>query len=585
MVLPEGTRDESRRRRSSRSGLTVLAGASIVIGVFAIGALTSPEPGTSTIPEAVPEPSSTTSTTVEPGPSLVDVATFDVTEIESGAPLAWELTLPLQFRRVISLVNHEGWLYVFADATPSWAERAGGLQAWRSVDGLEWKPLGTVIGRAVQIGEVTATGQGLVATSLSRTPNGLDIWISDDGVDWERQQLMQPDAAQNAYVFANAVYGDGEKLVITAALEFDIRALLERQLRETGVDVDLSRNHGWGAEETADGVRFTIYGPLGIVIHQATASELGMSAAEAQLAVSGFSQSSETLVWVSTSDGDWIESSIQGSPWVNDMAATPDGELLAFGFGTRGPTVWRSRDGISWVESGLVLSPRSAQLWGNRLIGPSDSSAWVMISEDGASWEHTSLHEHFPAPISWQVQELVAGDSGVAAVVEGWAQTTLVGPERPDSPTITRKGVTLTMDFDRGEFEVDTGDDTHAWGMFRGSLVPEGMNVDLVAGTVGFSDPGTGKPLIEVTFEDLEGAEQEYWLGKFDERSFTAFAYSPDGETWSVQDAHDIFGEDPGVSHVAMTPDRMVAVVERLAGTLRPDGPMPTSEVWTAPIP
>lgn len=583
MVLPEGTRDENRRPHSSRSGLIVLAGATVAIGVVAIGALTSPDPAPPTVPVAVP--GATTSTTIERPSGLVDVATFDVTDISDGEQPAWELTLPLDFKRTISLVDYENWLYVFADATPTWADVRGGLVGWRSIDGVEWEPLGTVIGREAEIGQVASTERGLVATSMTGTPNGLDIWISEDGFEWVRHQLLRPEVSENAFVFANAVYGDEEKLVVTAALEFDVRALLERQLRENGIAIDLSRNYGWGAEEITDDVLFTVYGPLGIVVHQATATELDMTESEAQLAVSGFSQSSETLVWVSHGGGEWVESSIPGSPWVNDIVGTTDGELLAFGFGTRGPTVWRSFDGISWVESGLVLSPRSAERWGDRLIGPSDASPWVMVSEDGASWAQTNLSQHFPAPISWHIPELAAGEGGVLAVVEGWAQTTQLDPGRPTSPTITREGTTLTMNFDQGVFGVATGDQAYAWSMYQGNIAKEGMTVDLANGTVAFSDPESGEPLIGVTFEELQNSEEVYWLGRWDERNFRAFAFSEDGENWSIQDPEDILGEGPRVRDVAVLADRIVAVVERLSGALDPDATLSSSEVWAAPIP
>lgn len=583
MVSPEGAGEGDNRPRPSRTVFLVLGALAIAVGVIGLGALTSPEPALLTTPEATPN--SSTSTTTANRPRAVDVTTFDVTQIATGLQFDWTLARSFESHLIHSLVEHEGWLYLFTHATPDWAEEQGGLSGWRSLDGAEWEPLGTVIGPEAQIGRVESTAQGLVATSASRTPNGLEVWTSDDGFVWDHRQLLSPEDTPNTLVFSSAIHGDEDRLVVAAVVEFDLRALLEQHLRETGTELGLPLDYGWDANETADGFEFTFYGPLGIVVYEATAAELGLSEDEARSAVAGFSEMGETMVFVLNTAGELVESSIEESAWVNDIAATPDGELLAFGFGNRGPTLWQSVDGISWVESELAISPRAGVRWGDRLIGPTDSSARVMVSEDGTSWEQTTLHERFPPPISWYVPQLDASDSGVAVVVEGWAQSTGTQPARPDPATIVGDDATLTLEFDSGHFALDDGEDIYTWNMYGAGLLQEGISIDLASGSIEFSHPETGEPLMVVAMDELQQAEQAYWLGRFDEEHFQALAFSTDGDVWSVQDSEDPFGPDRHITSVVVTTDRVVTVVQNMGSDLRSPTPDVGAEVWTAPIP
>jgi hypothetical protein len=588
VVLPEGAGEKKDRPRKSRTIFLVLGAFAIAAGSLALGALTSPDPAPLTIPDATPETSTptttTTTTTTVPHPRVVEVSTFDVSEIASGPPYDWSLAETIDDFFIHTLVEHEGWLYLFGAESPMWVGDEGGLTAWRSTDGVEWESLGTVIDPKTQVGQVTSTGRGLVAIEPAPVAGRLGIWSSSDGIRWQREEVAAPIASAAAILRGGAVFGDEERLVITASVEFDLSSLLEEHLRASDLTTDLLATGGWSIDNTTDGAVVTVYGPLGIAAYSVPAEELGLTPEEATAAYRGFSDFRQTAVWVSHSDDDWISSEIPGSPWIQSMTETRDGELLAFGFGSRGPTVWRSRDGLNWTESGIVLSPTAARPWGDRLVGPANNRPAVMVSEDGTNWEEVGdLNRHFPAPISWNVFALGAGDAGVAASVRGWARTDMSGPGRPDPPVITQGETTLTLDFFRSELELESEGQTYSWSMHRDGQ--PGISVDVGDAAVVFSDPDTGAQLAQFSYETLTAAEEEYWLGSFAEERFDAIAVTTDGENWSIEDVEDAFGGNTIPEQIAVYSGRMVVVVGDLPDSLLRAPTSRSYEVWTASIP
>lgn len=562
----------------------MLASLAVVAGVVALGALTSPEPEAIETPVTTEGTPDATTTTTEPsGPQLVDVEIFSVEDIEAGRQLDWERAAEFGSVFPRTLVGHDGWLYLFGSAAPAWAPEPGGLAAWRSQNGTEWESLGNVLGYEVEIVSVASTGQGLVATERTQDAAGFNIWLSDDGIEWEPLWVPFDDPAEHIVAHPHGVYGDEDTLIVIATRQLDTQALLEEHLRASGEHIDLDLSRGWGADYTEDGVRLVVYGPLGIPVLTTSAEELGLTEEEATLLENGFGgQSSGAIVWVSEEGAPWIQGEIEDAQWVESIVETPTGELVVFGFGTSTERAWRSTDGIAWEDLlADFRNPGAATNWGESLLARGDS-AEILISEDAETWEETGLRKHFPAPIDWHVPWIAAEENGIAAIVEGWGQSPMIEPQRPDVPTIRDGDAVLSLDFVSGHFEMEVGDEELSWRMF--SEPDNGIDIDLLTQEVIFKHPDSEEELGRFGFDELERAEEEYWVGTFANQEFNALVFSVDAESWSIQDLGSEFGEESRVAQLEMFDGRLVAAVVDSRRIYSP-GSDPGFEVWTAPLP
>lgn len=583
MVLPEGTHSEEERPRRSRTILFALAFVAVTAAVLTLGALTSPDP------EALPSPSTSeaalapsTTTTSTPRPQSVDVQTFGVEEIETGHQFDWELAAEFGDAYPHTMVSHEGWLYLFGSATPIWAPEPGGLTAWRSRNGTDWESLGNVLGYEVEITHVEATAQGLVALERSQDSAGFNIWLSDDGIDWTPRWVPTDGGARHVVAFPQGLYGDEERLVVGATFEFDGEALLEEHLRAVGQEIDLTLSRGWGTDYTEDGVQLVVYGPLGIPVIATSAEELGLTGEEIRRLENGLDTRTDAVsVWVSEEGAPWVRGQIEGAQWIESIVGASNRELFAFGFGVTGEQAWRSVDGLTWEESSAGPGPLRATTWRESLLA-AGGSAEILVSKDAENWEETGLRLLFPAPIDWQVSELTASPAGIAAAILGWEQTTRVDPQRPATPTLRDGTATLSLDFDSGHFEMEVGDDVLSWRMY--GEIDNGIETDLSEQVVIFLHPDSGDELGRFGFDDLEAAEQEYWVGAFSSQEFHAMVFSEDARSWSIQDVDDEFGDDSRVAQLEMVDGRLVAAVVNTA-SMWSSQPNPGFEVWTAPLP
>lgn len=581
MVLPEGANEEDvGRPHSSRKLYLVLGALAVAIGAVVLGALTSPDPPPLTTPEAVPE---TSTITTAPNPGLVDVDEFSVEQIEVGGHLEWEQAASFEEFFPQTLVEHEGWIYLFGQARPIWEGDPGRVVAWRSQDGTQWEELGDVLGVDAAIIAVSSTTQGLVAVERDSQDGELGVWTSDDALSWTPRPIpMSPDKPY-LVTYPQAIFADQEMLIVVASQRADFEALIEEHLRRTDRDTDISLNRGWGIDYTEEGTVITVYGPLGMAALSVPIDELGLTEAEITEAESGFGGgSASTPVWTSPGDGEWIETSIEGAEWIDSLVETNRGDLLAMGYSRSGEQTWSSIDGITWEEHEDDQSPSRVRNWGERLVAASNNSPEVLVSDDAVSWEESGLRRFFPAPIDWYVSDLTADSAGIAVAVEGWSQTSGPAP-RPDAPQITRDGVTVTMDFSSGRFETEVDDETLTWTVY-GQPVEDAIEVDLVDSAVTFLHPETGEPLLTLTFEEVERAEQEYWMGGSSDARFSAIALSADGTEWTIQGVEEELGREARVADIELADRRLVALTVTGIDYYSPY-PTPGFEVWTAPVP
>ncbi|MGH3650411.1 MAG: hypothetical protein ACRDU9_06830 [Acidimicrobiia bacterium] len=576
MVLPDGTRSESNRPVLGRTALLALAALAFAVGGLALGALTTPDPGTTA------ETTTTTSTTIDQIEPPIDFDNFSVGQIAVGDPLRWERGARFDEMVTVDLVEHEDRLYLFG--YNDWYAGSGGLQVWSSDDGLVWDPLGQVIEETRPIGRVASTPQGLVALESGPTGAGFTIWRSRDAVRWAPELVPVELDSEHATVYPHAVTGTKSTLMVTGDVQIDITGLLEERLGAAlGAPVDLWR-YGWSHHRSAEGMVIDVLGPLGMVAQQVSTEELGLSETEQSWIVDGYGSSTDTDVWVSRGgDSDWEHSSIEDARWIDSLIITKDSRVIALGHGSTLSGTWVSDGGLDWRRLDFVSRPFTVEPWGDGFAGPDGYGANdVLVSEDAENWDSTGLNDHFPSSIGWGVGPFAAGPGGIVVGVEGWSQ-----PDQPIAlstpPRLTRDGVILTMNLDAGVLDLESGGQHHEYHIY-GSTPPENIVVDLSTESVEFFDDQSGDLLSSFSFSELMAAAETYWSrDPFPER-YQAMAFTTDGVEWTIQDIEEDLGGAVWIRGLEVTADRVIALVSGLETPYVRDE-TPGFEIWSAPIP
>lgn len=584
MVLPDRPRADERSASTGRKVLLGAAAAALATGALTLGALTPPEE------TAALETSTTSTSTPEELDTPIDLENFTVGEIARGQPLQWERSEAFQDGFARQLVSHDGVLYLFGNRQSPWDGEAGGLLAWRSVDGVRWEAIGQVIDDGQFLGEVTSTGQGLVA--LESGPAGFTIWRSHDARVWTSEVVPVEVEHELGVVYPQAVGGSDRLLVVTGHVQIDTTTLLEQRIAETtGVPIDTSP-YGWGTDITSEDVRVIVYGPLGIPAMTFTGDELELSEEERGWMTHGYSPADETLVWVSQTgviSGEglgWRQTRIEGSSWIDSIVVYPGFDVVAYGYGNTGAAAWASYDnGLSWeahVPGSPVSAPYLVHPWGeDDFVGlDANGRADVLISDDGEEWIGTELDSFFPIDIGWGAGPIGAGLGGIAVAVEGWGEPG-ARLEPHDPVILSRDGATLTLDFESGAARLDVGDTELTWMIYSGEALTN-IRADFEERSITFLSADAGVPLASFTFDEMSNAENEYWSTRGGETVYRAFAYSLHGDDWAIQDVSSFLGDTGWIGDLAVTEDRVVALVSSI--TYGP-GSNPGFEIWTAPIP
>ena len=567
VVLPEGTGSGGGPPRRGRGGILFLAAVGVLVGGLIFGSLTTPEPA------AIEETSS--STTTAPLEKPVDLENFTIDQIAVGVPLEWTKATEVAESYVHALVEHQGWVYLFGSYQSLWDGDGQGLRAWRSLDGAGWESLGQVIGPPHLIVNVSSTAQGLLALEAGRSGDPARVWLSEDGILWTPSDLPIAESGYQVITWPMAAGATDRLLVVAASDQFDIGRLFEERLSElTGSPLDLSKL-GVNWDLLPDDIRFTIWGPLGIMIYQATGTELGLTEEERERIRTGMTPEATVRVLSNWDDTGWQDGTIEVS-WIDSINPAPDGALVVLGYGSYGPRTWSSHDGLTWEETGPPEGPYQITPWGDRLIGVADNGRpETMVSADGENWEATGLVDHFPLGLGWGPNHLSAGAGGIALTVEAWlGSPAFSGSTQPLE--MARNGHVFTFDLNNAVIRLDEADTSLTWS--QSSPWIEG---DLFARTITLLDPETGEAMATFELDELTELEQRYWSPIREPQHHVAFVFSPDGSNWTIQDTSSVFGETAWISDLEVTESRVIAVVANGDGYPEASG----FEIWTAAIP
>lgn len=549
-----GPRDDSGPGR--RAVLTAVG--LFVVGVVAVGSL-SRQPGevaTTTIGEAAP---------VSTLPELNDPLDWQAGDVGTYWPLG--------------VVEYEGSLYFFATAgVPSPLEQGTGLDAWLLVDGVTWKPLGTVIAPPNQVHTVAATPRGLVAGGTA-DGNTLRLWSSTDAVEWQASDLPgTPSGSDYFRSWAQAIGGTDDVTVVFASAQPDLQALLRDVLPEDLRDEDggTPDNVSW------DGTPWviTVHGPLGLTVFSATADDLGLREEEVQALLG--SGPGTTTAWTSTDGVAWASAEV-GIGYVTNLVDV-GGELLVTGYGA-GIETWISPDGFDWERTvpGHVVNHLTP--WRDGFVGirQETTSPDIAYSEDRATWEPLGLYVYLPDGFSWGYQALAVGNGGLATAIAGYEEgedfIEDLGPV-----VIERDGYTLTLD-GSGSIVLRSGEDVVLRLSTYSNHLVEEVTVDFRARTVTFLHPDSLEPLVTFTFDEMDQAEVDAFGGQYSVDQQQLVAFTADGSTWSVENVSPTFGENAFVNLLYVTDQQVIAVVSQFPDRFARVPAAPNVVIWTAVIP
>jgi len=572
MITPDGTSSDQGKPSTGRAVL--LGGAALVVfaGLVILGNLTTPNPA------AVEE--STTTTTADDLDPPVDTEDFTVSQIARGTPFEWQSNLTVDRGYPLELLDHRGDIYLFAIDAPDFnGFRANGLRAWKSADGVIWESLGQVIPEGHVISGVSSTGQGLVALEPGSAGAGFTVWRSSDGIEWDPEDVAV-DASSNLVVMRPVSSGGTEGLlVVSGNRNLHVAGLIEERLGERYGDTVEMGPYGWSTDINFEGeLSFTLYGPVGLPLAFVTADELGLTEEERELITDIYEDTDRQSIWVETDTG-WTVREIPDATVIQWIGSTPDGRVIAIGYGSRGLNAWATRDASTWESLPSFPGPYHIDHWRDRIVGPSTERRATLLASDGnGGWDEIGPASHFPDDLDWSVGEVAAGPGGVATIINGWGDA--FGPAlQHQPPTLTDDGAVLTLDFRAGVYSIETASgETQTWSM--GGNPPRGMEPDLEAGTISFHDPDTGDALGTFGFADINTAANEYWSDQGSRENVQAFAFTDEPIDWTIQDLASL--GDVEVAHLEVTDSHVVA-----AGIH--DGFNATTqsgfEVWSAEIP
>jgi hypothetical protein len=329
---------------------------------------------------------------------------------------------------------------------------------------------------------------------------------------------------------------------------------------------------------------FTIHGPLGIELAEIPLEDLDLTEEERELAVQGYQGNPESAIWASTDGSRWQRSTVEGVDWVQAIFSSDTRGFVLLGSGSTGPRVFASDDGLTWETidtSGGV--PWNVHEWGERLVGARDMSVpELMTSEDGENWVSVGLADQFPTAVQWSTYPTAAGPGGVALVASGFA----AGPQTdaPEPVTfLSDKGHTVSLDPSNGRLAVEAEELSQTWQIY-GTTQGDGLLLDTEAETIELLDTESGISFGRVTFDEVQQAEEDFYRAQYGGDQHRALVFTPDTETWVIQDLADSIGPEAAITNLLVGSDRLVAVV-------LPEGDWyypavdPGFEIWTAPLP
>jgi hypothetical protein len=521
----------------------------------------------------------TTTTTTTPT-STTEVDSDPILQV--GEPLGWQPAGSIEDAWPLSLVEHQGMLYLFTTDGIDFESRVGsGLDAWVSEDGSSWEPRGRVIASPNQVQSVISTSRRLMALGTSGGDGSPRVWMSSDARVWSELELpndVSNAAAGSRTYFQTASVGD-DLLLVFASTYVDLQQIILDAIPEASRPALGSYRYGMGYG--GNPFQVTIQGPLGIVVFSATAEELGLT--EEQIALlEGQWIETPVTVWSSLDGESWARFEMEASS-VNAVAPHPGGGLMMVGHGMRGePATWTSSNGFEWEPQDSIGMPDSMVPWNGGLIGTryTGSHPDLVHSDDGEEWESFGVDQLLSKDLSWYFDPPSAGGTGAAVVAHGYDPS---GESFEPAPVVIEKeGYTLTKGSLSGTLVLERDDSVVLELSLSSEQVVEGVTVDFETETITFSDPGTDQTLVTFTFEEVEQAEMAAFGGPGRERQILLFTQN--GLEWSVQEMGRIVGEDRTVGTLLVTEHGVITTTYAYPNLRTGPPSAPDIEMWLATL-
>lgn len=491
-------RAQSRTSRSRSSfGVALLACALVVISCSGVENTPGDAPIETTSSAAGTETTTSSMTEAKPSDSAADLVHSDVhlewTEAElSGTTFVDHL-----------LATEDGFVaYSFAH----------GAGAWTSQDGVHWTPRDLVVEAdpdELAVYSLTVGGPGYVAVgsdqwNMSTGEHNDVVWISDDGFDWQRHDLVAegPPLGRFAEISLMSVVGgpDG-RLILVGRMDPPEGAFDE---------------HEFVVWTSHDGLEWSLqsdpFPPGSYIDDPVYATSLGFIA-------NGFVESGDSgeVAWLSVDGQQWEQLSL-------DFTGEESYETAVIGGSTHRV--------VSWDDRILTVAGTSngVSLWAS-----SDDLTWTALTPSPAL-------SHTP-DLLVRIDDVVAGPAGI--IMTGQYEPRPPEPQ-PLSPASVQKGQrVVTVDFEAGTLTVtDVGDGEV---LLEIGLEDAESVTRTDEQTLTVIDPESGEELISVTHEEWDRALEDAGLvvPEFEEsRPVPMMWFSPDGESWTVVDAEQTFGTD-----------------------------------------
>ena len=546
MVLPEGTRESEGNR--PKTVIAIGAAFLLVLATVALGLATAP--GEESAPEAATTTTSDESlqlptTTVEP-------EAFSVSDIATGERLSWRQAPPLGSGSPIELLGHNNQIFLFTSepGTALWGTPRG-MEVWVSDNGVQWDRIGGLEGSHYAVAGVASVGKDLIALGYRIEDGSPHVWVSPEGVEWRASELppaeFDPDQFPATINLTDAALLDDRLIVVGTAYVDPMRTIIEHLPSEFA---DLAGRYGIGLSEGPEGRVIQVHAPLGIIGYSATLEELGVPEETADRFFHGPS-TEQSFIWTSTDGNDWSVAEL-GELFVGDLWAQADGTLMASGWSNSGPRVWSSPDGLSWepVDRSSVMV---ADSWNGTLIG--SRHGWDLVrSTDGSEWESLGTSELLPLALDWNLHPIDIGEAGIAAIATTWVEQ---APRLRSPTTIEIDGHILEIDHGSGVLTVKEGVSEVLRVLLWDDTANDAVTVDFATETVTFLSPDSTEEILTVDFATLVEAEMASYNPNNGERAL--LLGDSDGE-WSILDLSEELGDQEWVAMMRMLGDRLVLV-------------------------
>ncbi len=583
--------DERRKWRSDDpepirpSRRTLLVGASTLALVVVVGLVVFGWFATGDAPSAGPQPSTTVALDkAEPSTSVTgSTGVEDSTLVlDAGNSLAWHAGLDISGLTPTGIVEYDGQVFIFASPPSGSLNLVGvGVDMWRSDDGVDWQPGGTVIEAPNLVMSVRANPDGLVAVGQNADGDPA-IWRSVDGSDWAMTTLPAAPLSSVAPVPVMSASAGGVEVVVGRPMSrnpFD--PVLPAMRKLTGLSLD-----GFGVSAQYGGsFKATISGPFGLPLLSASGAELGLSQEDVRRIQNDDADSPTATLWSSGDGLDWRVTTLdQVSP--SSLAVDNDGRFVMSGSGPQGFVAWGSDLGESWQQLGSGQNAASSVVsWKQMLIGTQPlGSGDITMSTDGSDWRPIGLPGILPTSFRLSGSRLAAGDEGIAATVYTTPPEAAVRTDLPEV-ILMKDGYTLAAnDGGTNNLVLRRGQDTLIT-VYAYSNSQAGIVADLGNGTVTFVDPQTSDPYVTFTIDELRQLETIANKGRLYVGTQSRILFSSDAITWTINDVAGLAGTSGYVADMQVTSHGLIAAITTQPATPSAPPDASTTQIVIADYP